>query len=497
MADTGKEILDSGHVSVNGQKTGALSAFGQYLEILNRYRARLAARGVDFSQLPEAKDGAYWDRQYHAEDDISIRAFRDTSQTLRTAGAGTQTQLDLIAQTENLHHHWNDPASDAALHNYLTNKDRMEQDQRDLVGHQQNIAQVAENLQKALEAKRDMAVNAIDKLVNQALRNSPGDFENRLRTACESMEANNQGGGIGGFGFHQHLYQHHGAPGKNWNANDVRGDIQNSVVNGFAIVYQALDKADNEVKTHIEENYNELLKALDAQGGPPPPLSEEALGRVMPKLAKDPQKLHEYYEMLLQTMRENGIHDPKAQIAFLATLAEESDQFTAPGLEEGWDDRYGASPPYDERAHYYQMMDGLEGDDWVYHGRGYIQLTTRANYQAAQNYLRQHGYPNIDLMGHPEQASDPKTAAAIAGWYWKNHGVDLSRVAASGDPSTAFTNVTMGVNGAPNGEVVPTAHYDVRAGYYNALVTEYREMLAARGVPESSLPTTIDTAPRY
>ncbi|WP_148223300.1 glycoside hydrolase family 19 protein [Segniliparus rotundus] len=311
------------------------------------------------------------------------------------------------------------------------------------------------------------------------------------------MESNNQGGGIGGFGFHQHLYQHHGAPGENWNANDVRGDIQNSVVNAFALVCQALDKADNEVKTHIEENYDVLLKALDAQGGPPPPLSEEALGRVMPKLAKDPQKLHEYYEMLLQTMRENGIDDPKAQITFLATLAEESDQFTAPGLEELWDEKYGDNPPYDARAHYYQVVDGLEGDDWVYHGRGYIQLTNRANYQAAQDYLRQHGYPNIDLMGHPEQASDPKTAAATAGWFWKNHGADLSRVAAAGDPSTAFTNVTMGVNGAVNGEVAPAAQYPTRAEYYNALVTEYREMLAARGVPESSLPTTIDTAPRY
>ncbi|ADG96775.1 hypothetical protein Srot_0288 [Segniliparus rotundus DSM 44985] len=180
MADTGKEILDSGHVPVNGQQTEALAALRQYFDILLLHWVRLAACGVSFAGLDPNRGGGYYTQAYHAEDDIDLKAFRDTSQTLRTAGAGTQTQLDLIAQTENLHHHWNDPASDAALHNYLTNKDRMEQDQSDLVAHQQNIAQVAENLQKALEAKRDMAVNAVDKLVNQALRNSPGIS----RTGC-------------------------------------------------------------------------------------------------------------------------------------------------------------------------------------------------------------------------------------------------------------------------------------------------------------------------
>ena len=52
------------------------------------------------------------------------------------------------------------------------------------------------------------------------------------------------------------------------------------------------------------------------------------------------------------------------------------------------------------------------GDGQRYHGRGYIQLTGRSNYQMAGDAL------NIDLINKPELAARPDIAAQIAVWYW-------------------------------------------------------------------------------
>lgn len=52
------------------------------------------------------------------------------------------------------------------------------------------------------------------------------------------------------------------------------------------------------------------------------------------------------------------------------------------------------------------------GDGERYHGRGYIQLTGRHNYEQAGKAL------GIDLLNNPDLASDPDLAAKIAVWYW-------------------------------------------------------------------------------
>lgn len=77
------------------------------------------------------------------------------------------------------------------------------------------------------------------------------------------------------------------------------------------------------------------------------------------------------------------------------------------------------------------------GDGWRYHGRGFIQLTGKANYRAAGEAL------DLDLVAHPELAADPRNASRIAVWYWEN------RV-----PESARENVraaTLAVNGKYNG----------------------------------------------
>ena len=55
-----------------------------------------------------------------------------------------------------------------------------------------------------------------------------------------------------------------------------------------------------------------------------------------------------------------------------------------------------------------------KGDGERFHGRGYIQLTGRANYKRAQDAL------DIPLLDNPDLAAKPDIAAKIAVWYWNN-----------------------------------------------------------------------------
>ncbi len=53
-----------------------------------------------------------------------------------------------------------------------------------------------------------------------------------------------------------------------------------------------------------------------------------------------------------------------------------------------------------------------EGDGWRFRGRGLIQITGRANYQAYKNYS------GVDVINNPNLASTIAVAIDIAGWYW-------------------------------------------------------------------------------
>lgn len=54
------------------------------------------------------------------------------------------------------------------------------------------------------------------------------------------------------------------------------------------------------------------------------------------------------------------------------------------------------------------------GDGWRFHGRGYVQLTGRANYESVGQAL------GLDLVNNPDLAADRDVAARIAIHYWKD-----------------------------------------------------------------------------
>jgi putative chitinase len=78
------------------------------------------------------------------------------------------------------------------------------------------------------------------------------------------------------------------------------------------------------------------------------------------------------------------------------------------------------------------------GDGWKYHGRGFVQLTGRANYEQIGKEM------GLDLVNHPELAENRKIAAKIAVHYWE------ARVVANHDQGNV-TAACRDINGGTNG----------------------------------------------
>jgi putative chitinase len=79
--------------------------------------------------------------------------------------------------------------------------------------------------------------------------------------------------------------------------------------------------------------------------------------------------------------------------------------------------------------------DEASGDGWRYRGSGYKQLTGRTNYEAIGLIVQ------MDLVGHPELAREPSTAARVAYAFWDAKG--CSPLADRGD----LEGITAKVNG--------------------------------------------------
>jgi putative chitinase len=79
--------------------------------------------------------------------------------------------------------------------------------------------------------------------------------------------------------------------------------------------------------------------------------------------------------------------------------------------------------------------DEASGDGWRYRGSGYKQLTGRTNYETIGAIVQ------MDLVGHPELAREPSTAARVAFAFWDSKG--CSPLADRGD----LEGITGRING--------------------------------------------------
>lgn len=154
----------------------------------------------------------------------------------------------------------------------------------------------------------------------------------------------------------------------------------------------------------------------------------EELREVMPNAPM--LRLTVFIEPLNSAMQEFSISDTVArEMAFLAQIAHESGEMR-------YVHEIASGEAYEGRK---DLGNTQAGDGVRYKGRGLIQITGRANYQACGDAL------GLDLINGSELLEEPANACRSAGWFWQTHG--LNELADKGD----FLLITKRINGGTNG----------------------------------------------
>lgn len=117
-----------------------------------------------------------------------------------------------------------------------------------------------------------------------------------------------------------------------------------------------------------------------------------------------------YWPPVLAALEAEGIGQYLVQVGAVATIATEVWSFK-PVMEKA------DGSAYEGRA---SLGNTESGDGPRYKGRGFIQLTGRANYSAYGKRL------GLDLLSQPDSALDGNTAARIFAAYFKDRGVGLA-----------------------------------------------------------------------
>jgi predicted chitinase len=144
-----------------------------------------------------------------------------------------------------------------------------------------------------------------------------------------------------------------------------------------------------------------------------------------------------YWPGIDAACREAGMTDAHSIIAVLATVGTEVASFQP--IDEYGDDAY-FTRMYEKNAKVARDLGNARpGDGARYHGRGFVQLTGRANYRA---YGKALGVP---LEARPELALDPQVSARVLARYFSDRKLDeLAR-------RRDWRGVRRGVNGGLNG----------------------------------------------
>lgn len=187
-------------------------------------------------------------------------------------------------------------------------------------------------------------------------------------------------------------------------------------------------------------------------------ITDEQLARIAAGLT--PEQRAVYLDALNTALNEFEINTPLREAAFLAQTAHESQNFTrlvenlnysAKRLTQVWPKRFPTlekAEPYannpEKLANFtYANRNGNgpveSGDGWNYRGRGFIQITGRANYQACGDGLAS------DVVADPDKLALPEFAFRSAAWFWGSHG--LNPLADNADLKT----ITIRINGGTVG----------------------------------------------
>jgi len=167
-------------------------------------------------------------------------------------------------------------------------------------------------------------------------------------------------------------------------------------------------------------------------------------------------ELHKKYRTIL---KRNGIDTPLRLAHFFAQLDHESNlkpisenlNYSAKALRRVFfkyfktledAQKYARQPERIANKVYANRMDNgseLSGDGWKYRGRGFIQITGKANYQRLTNDT------GIDYLNNPDILLNEADSMISALWFW-----DLRNLNKFADKDQVYA-VTRRINGGYNG----------------------------------------------
>lgn len=160
-----------------------------------------------------------------------------------------------------------------------------------------------------------------------------------------------------------------------------------------------------------------------------------------------------FEQVIKKGMDEGGMFVPRERAEFLGQTAHESlagalmYEVWGPTTQQKKYERVTDAPwgpglkPGDPNYVAFNLGNSQPGDGYKYRGRGFIQLTGRANYEACGKYL------GLDFLNNPDLASDPDVAVKTALWYWRVQRPRIPAMAQAGDT----LGVTKAINGGTTG----------------------------------------------
>jgi predicted chitinase len=175
-------------------------------------------------------------------------------------------------------------------------------------------------------------------------------------------------------------------------------------------------------------------EARPSRSGARPALSSPAAGRIARAVGAPKETVAKEWPVIEKALDQHGMTDVRTKVAAAATVVTEVGTGFRPVNEHG------------SRGYFTSMYEGRgdlgntrAGDGARFHGRGYIQLTGRANYRS---YGERLGLP---LEQRPGIALRPAVGARVLAQYFKERGIDED--ARRG----RWRDVRLKVNGGLNG----------------------------------------------
>jgi predicted chitinase len=167
-------------------------------------------------------------------------------------------------------------------------------------------------------------------------------------------------------------------------------------------------------------------------------ISDEDVAKIFPA-ATDRAHIASNLPLVLEALRERGLGDKQMVLMALCTIRAETEGFQP--ISEHVSKYNTHHHPFDAYEHRASLGNTEDGDGSRFHGRGFVQLTGRHNYQEIGDKI------GVDLVDDPELANDPKISAKILAEFLKDRETHIRAAMSQGDYIEARRLVNGGTHG--------------------------------------------------